>query len=180
MSSSNCQLQALQLHHAFCNRKSPFSDPFWQLHFCQESSFFYSFGCVRFLSQLVCQVLCLLVKGKCHTGTLGWKKFPSLHCKENTMPLSSRSWMAVCLALEGRWEASFSHSYPRACISSPQPHPRLRRASAPFIPELRAGSLLPHNSNVTSPIPGHFFHLRDDDKELCSFFLSKEGEITQM
>ena len=45
-----------------------------------------------FFSQLVCQALCLLLKEMCRTRALGRKEFPSLHCKKDTVPLTSRGW----------------------------------------------------------------------------------------
>lgn len=113
MSSQNCQLQALQLRYAFCNRKSPFSDPFWQLNCCPLSSFFYRAGyfflffffpagvpgCVPpsrgglpYWDTWMRKTPSLTWEGKCSPTDFQWLRF---HCKEVgslMFSLSTQSW----------------------------------------------------------------------------------------
>lgn len=122
MSSRNCQLQALQLRYAFCSRKSPFSDPFWQLNCCPLSSFFFYRAVFCFVLLFFPQLekaVCLLVKEVHHTGTLGCGKFPPSQGKESALPLTSRG----CLCTTRKGEALSSHPPCRAGTSHWLPPP---------------------------------------------------------
>lgn len=85
VSSRNCQLQTLPLWKIKKRKGSLLRSLLAVTLLCCIQLFLQLF----FVPQLMCQALCLLVKGRC---CIWVQKFPSFHCKENIIPLTSRSW----------------------------------------------------------------------------------------
>lgn len=110
--------------------------------------------------QLVCQALCLLVKEKHCTRALGCKKFPSLHCQENTIPLTSRVWTGS-LPPTGRKVGSLTFSL------SPQ---SMYQPSDSSMTKIHVCSSHPRAQCWLSPAPRYSWNLSHS----WSFFLSHD------
>lgn len=179
MSSRNCQLQALQLRYAFCNRKSPFSDPFWQLNCCPLSSFF-------FYRAVFCFVLLFFSPaGKsCMSPSRGgspyrdtWmRKIPSLTGEGKCSPADFQG-------LPVHYKEGGSLVFSPSLQSWHQP----LASSTTETWLLGAGSFLTQGISAFSPILSVFPHsvtqsanfLNDDEEQFCSSF-AKTAELFRL